>query len=94
MVYEFEWNPNRFDNAKGTHRDKAKRTHPCLVVVGLVGSVGKPEAFPHCGRKPRCVRMSTAAARSTGPWSSSLFTSWDCCTGISRPRIAQPRQSL
>lgn len=29
----------RFDHAKGTRLDKAKRTHPCLVVIGVVWPV-------------------------------------------------------
>lgn len=32
---------SRFDNAKRTPRDKAKRTHPCLVVIGVVGPVAR-----------------------------------------------------
>ena len=37
---------SRFDNTKGTHRDKAKRTHPCWVVVGPVGGTFyRPVAF-------------------------------------------------
>ena len=39
-------NLNRFDNTKGTHRDKAKRAHPCWVVVGPVGGTFyRPVAF-------------------------------------------------